>query len=177
MYAIRRTVLLAAVLVACSRAPGVEVQPADAVARIRAATRPFQSIDSAAARGYARNVRDCLVHEHHGAMGFHHVNRGYSDARFELERPEILLYERTDAGTYQLNGVEYIIPFSAWPRDSVAPVALGQRMRRDDNLRIWFLHVWAWKDNPDGVFADYHPGVRCPPDARKVFMTFERPGS
>ncbi len=176
MYAMRNLLLLAALAAtACGRSAPQRIEPADAIARLRAATGPFQSIDSAAARGYARTVRDCLVHEHHGAMGFHHMNRAYADARFELERPEILLYERVADGQYRLNGVEYVIPYASWPRDSTAPVALGQAMRREDNLRIWYLHVWAWKDNPEGVFADYHPAVSGPSDARKVFMTFVRP--
>ena len=166
-----RTLLICVLAAAACSAPrSSRIVPSDAIEQLRAATRPFHSIDSAAAAGYAREVRDCLVHEHHGAMGYHHVNRRFTDARFELARPEILLYERTADG-YRLNGVEYIIPYAAWPRDSVAPVAMGQAMRREDNLKIWFLHVWAWKENPDGVFADYHPDVSCPPEARRVFMT------
>ena len=166
-----RTLLICALAAAACAAPhSSRIMPSHAIEQLRAATRPYHSIDSAAAAGYAREVRDCLVHEHHGAMGYHHVNRRFTDARFELARPEILLYERTADG-YRLNGVEYIIPYAAWPRDSVAPVAMGQRMRREDNLKIWFLHVWAWKENPNGVFADYHPDVSCPPEARRVFMT------
>ena len=23
------------------------------------------------------------------------------------------------------------------------------------------LHVWAWKDNPDGMFVDWNPRVSC----------------
>ena len=171
----RPFLLLALLVVACSRQPSPRIEPADAIEQLRAATAPYRSLDSAVAAGYNGSVRDCLVHEHHGAMGFHHVNRRNSDAKFELAKPEILLYERTADGAYRLNGVEYIIPYAAWPRDSVAPVAMGQTMRREDNLKFWYLHVWAWKENPDGVFADYHPDVACPADARKVFMTYERP--
>lgn len=143
--------------------------------RLRAATRAFHTLDSAVAAGYAPDVPDCLVHEHHGAMGYHHVNRGYMDARAEIERPEILLYERLADGTYRLNGVEYIIPYRAWPRDSVAPTIHGQRMKREDNLNFWYLHVWAWTANPDGLFADFHPGVACPAGTGKVFKPYTAP--
>jgi len=146
----------------------------DGIARLQSATRAFQSLDSAVAAGYAANVRDCLVHEHHGAMGYHHVNRSYVDAKAEVERPEILLYERAADGKARLNGVEYIVPYAAWSRDSAPPVLMGQKLKREDNLNIWYLHVWAWNENPDGVFADYHPRVTCPDNARRVFMTFER---
>ena len=147
----------------------------DGIARLRAATGRFHSIDSAVAVGYAASVRDCLVHEHHGAMGYHHVNRAYVDGKAEVERPEILLYDRATDGTARLNGVEFIVPYGAWPRDSAPPVLMGQALRREDNLNIWYLHVWAWNENPDGVFADYHPRVTCPDTARRVFMTFVRP--
>jgi hypothetical protein len=144
---------------------------------LRAATRPFQNLDSAVAAGYARDVADCLVHEHHGAMGYHHANRSLADARVETARPEILLYERTPDGAYRLNGVEYIVPYRAWPRDSVPPIALGQAMKHEDNLQIWYLHTWAWTTNADGVFADFNPSVQCPASASKVFKPFAKPGA
>src|SRR5207237_10734483 len=109
----------------------------------RAATRPDRTLDSAVAAGYTRDVGDCLVHEHHGAMGYHHVNRGYVDAKTDVERPEILLYERLPDGSYRLNGVEFIVPYRVWPRDSVAPVLLNQTLHHEDNLQLWYLHVWA----------------------------------
>jgi hypothetical protein len=140
------------------------------IAQLRASTAAFHDIDSAVAAGYARTVRDCLVHEHHGAMGYHHANRGLADATLEVERPEILLYEKRPGGGYVLNGVEYIVPYRAWSRDSVPPVMMGQKLKREDNLQIWYLHVWAWSQNPEGLFADFHPDVTCPDDARKVFI-------
>jgi hypothetical protein len=145
------------------------------VERIRAATAPFQSLDSAVAAGYPREVRDCLVHERHGAMGYHHVNRGYVDAKLDLERPEILLYEKRPDGTYRLNGVEFIVPYRAWPRDSVAPVFLGRRLNREDNLEIWYLHVWAWTRNADGLFANFNPGVACTEGTAKVYKPYAAP--
>ncbi len=139
------------------------------LARLRAATQPFRQLDAAVAAGYARTVADCLVHEHHGAMGYHHLNPRYVDAAVELDQPEILLYERMPDGAYRLNGVEFIVPYRAWPRDSVAPVLMGQRLKHEDNLKIWYLHVWAWSENRDGVFADFNPAVQCDAASRKVF--------
>jgi hypothetical protein len=136
---------------------------------LRNATSPFRQLDAAVAAGYAPNVKDCLVHEHHGAMGFHHVNAGYVDAKLEVDKPEILLYERKANGEYKLNGAEFIVPYRAWPRDSVAPLLLGQQLKHEDNLKIWYLHVWAWSDNADGVFADFNPSVQCAADTRKIF--------
>ena len=121
------------------------------------------------AAGYAAEVKDCIVHEHHGAMGYHHINRAYIERDVSVERPQFLLYERLPGGEYRLNGVEFIIPFRLWPRDSIAPVFMGQRMKPEDSFKYWYLHVWAWHANPEGLFADSHPAVQCAEDARKVY--------
>jgi hypothetical protein len=160
---------------ASSQATAFDAQVAEAVDRLRAATRPFRTLDSAVAVGYARDVADCLVHVHHGAMGYHHVNRSYADATVDIERPEILLYERLPDGQYRLNGVEFVVLYRAWPADSVAPAILGQRLKHEDNLKIWYLHVWAWTPNADGLFADFNPVVGCPAESRKVFTPFSHP--
>ena len=145
------------------------------LAELRSATAPFKQLDAAVAAGFAREVPDCLVHEHHGAMGYHHVNRGYLSADLSVVRPQILLYQRLADGSYRLNGVEFIVPYRLWPRDSVAPVLLGQQLKHEDNLKLWYLHVWAWLPNADGVFADFNPAVTCPDSARKVFTPFSLP--
>lgn len=116
--------------------PVHDPQVTEGLNRLRAATRPFQNLDAAVAAGYPRDVADCLVHEHHGAMGFHHVNRSYLDTRRDIKRPQILLYERLPDGKYRLNAVEFIIPYRLWPRDSVAPSIMGQRLHHEDNLKI-----------------------------------------
>jgi hypothetical protein len=137
--------------------------------RLRAATQPFHNLDSAVAVGYPREVADCLVHEQHGAMGYHHVNRSYLDTKRDVTRPQILLYEKLPSGEYRLNAVEFIIPYRLWSRDSVAPVMLGQQMHHEDNLKIWYLHVWAWRSNPDGLFANFNSVVNCPDSSRKIY--------
>ncbi|HTL05260.1 MAG TPA: hypothetical protein VL241_05895 [Gemmatimonadales bacterium] len=151
--------------------------PAEApgLGELRDATRPFQQLDAAVAAGYAREVPDCLVHEHHGAMGYHHVNRGYLSTDLSVRRPQILLYERMPDGAYRLNAVEFIVPYRLWPRDSIAPVLMGRQLQHEDNLKLWYLHVWAWRSNPDGLFANFHPDVQCPEAQRKVFMPYAIP--
>ena len=151
-------------------------QVSDGIERLRSATRKFQALDSAVAAGYPRDVAACLVHEHHGAMGYHHSNPALADAKVDVERPEILLYERMPNGEYRLNGVEFIVPYRAWPRDSVPPTVMGQQLKHEDNLKIWYLHVWAWTANADGIFADFNPVVSCPDSARKVFTPYAIPG-
>ena len=130
------------------------------VERARAATAPFRSIDKAVAAGYPREVSPCVDNPPHGAMGFHHQKDALLDDRLDVERPEILVYERLPDGEYRLNGVEYIVPLSAWSRDE-PPMVMGQKLKKAPALGIWYLHVWIWQKNPSGLFADWNPAVRC----------------
>ena len=129
--------------------------------RLRRATERFRSIDDAVAAGYPSSVPKCIAHAEHGAMGFHHTNRAMLDGKLEVQRPEILIYERMADGSYVLNGVEYIVPYSVLPRDATPPVILGQTLKRSDSLELWYLHVWIFKENTNGLFADWHPDVEC----------------
>jgi hypothetical protein len=165
--------LLVVVVAGCVRAAhvGMEAAPAEpgaygvevqqAYARVRAATAPYRTIDSAVAMGYPATVAACLADSVHGAMGYHHVNRGYVDNKLEVERPEILLYERLDDGTYALNAVEYIVPYRVWPADSTPPVIMGRPLAKSEELKLWFMHMWIWRRNAAGLFADWNPAVKC----------------
>lgn len=130
------------------------------VARIRAATAPFRSADEARAAGYVR-ITDCVENPPHGAMGYHFQNEALLDDRIDLERPEILVYERLPDGEFRLTGVEYVVPFSAWPADRDPPMVMGQALKPAPGLAIWYLHVWVWQENPSGIFADWNPLVAC----------------
>lgn len=127
--------------------------------RIRGATARFKSLDSAVAAGYPRNVSHCMARPE-GGMGYHVSNSGLMDATIELERPEILTYARTATGEFELTGVEYVIPLDQW-KGSDPPQVMGQAMKKAPSLGIWYLHVWAWRANPKGLFADWNPSVEC----------------
>ena len=135
---------------------------ADGLRQLRAATSAYKQLDAAVAAGYPRTVAGCVVDPHHGAMGYHHVNRAYVDGTLDIAKPQILLYERMPDSSYKLNGVEFIVPYRFWSRDSVAPVLMGQKLHHENNLKYWYLHVWAWTNNTDGVFANMNPDVHCP---------------
>lgn len=134
-------------------------------AAVRAATAPLKNLDSAVARGYARDVAQCFsdsIFSTGGAMGYHHLNRGYLDGTVEIEKPEILMYERLRDGSYALTGVEYIVPYRFWARDSVPPTLMGRPMLREDERNYWYSHMWIWKPSAAGLFADWNPAVKCP---------------
>ena len=175
----RRTITCVLILgMACTHAPasttdlrhppsarGFDAVVQVGLTRVRETTRQYVSLDSAVAAGYAREVTQCYVDPHHGAMGYHHINRALVDAEVQVDRPEILLYERHRDGQYTLNGVEFIVPYQRWPRDSVPPTVMGQNLKQSDPLKIWYLHMWAWRENSAGLFADWNPAVQCLADS------------
>lgn len=129
------------------------------VARSRAATERFKSSEAATAAGYAR-VTDCVEHQPDGAMGYHFQNNSLLDTTLDVERPEVLVYERKADGSFKLNGVEYLVPIKAWTAPE-PPRIMGQALKRADSLGIWYLHVWTWEPSPSGLFADWNPRVKC----------------
>jgi hypothetical protein len=40
-------------------------------------------------------------------------------------------------------------------------VLFGHAFKQNDAFQLWGLHVWLWKDNPNGIFADWNPVVTC----------------
>ncbi|HEX7121536.1 MAG TPA: hypothetical protein VF178_04130 [Gemmatimonadaceae bacterium] len=152
-----RTVQRGDMLKATEQDPAVQRD----VQRVREATAAFKSLDSAVAAGYRRDVANCVENQPHGAMGYHHQKDALLDDHLEVEAPEMLVYERLPSGEYRLNGVEYIVPFSARPATATPPVIMGQQLKPAPSLNLWYLHVWIWNENPSGLFADWHPGVHC----------------
>jgi hypothetical protein len=129
------------------------------VTRLRAATAPFRSIDAAVAAGYPAET-NCVSHPAHGAMGYHSNNMALRDAILDVEKPEVLVYEKRPDGSFRLNGVEFVVPLSAWTK-SEPPTIMGQPLKRADSLGFWYLHVWSETINPSGLFADWNPNVKC----------------
>ena len=111
----------------------------------------------------------CVSGPEEGAMGVHFVNFGLVDGKPEVNAPEALIYEVKN-GQARLVGVEYIVPVAAWnpaPGESPVPVLEGQVFQFNDSPNrfglpaFYELHVWAWRDNPNGAFADWNTGVSC----------------
>ena len=89
------------------------------VARLRAATERLRVSDRRVAAGYAPET-NCVQHQPHGAMGIHFNNMALRDATLDVEKPEVLVYEKGPDGTLHLNGVEFLVPFTAWTKDEAA---------------------------------------------------------
>ena len=85
----------------------------------------------------------------------------FIDGTVQVDQPELLLYEPQADGSKQLVAVEYIIPYTAHARSDTPPVLFGQQFKQNDTFQLWGLHVWAWKTNPSGLYADWNPQVNC----------------
>jgi hypothetical protein len=129
------------------------------VEQVRKATASFRSVDRAQAAGYTQET-ECVERPPEGGMGFHFTKAELRDGLVELEKPEVLVYEKRANGTFKLNGVEYIVPIDSW-KNTEPPTVMGQAMKRFDKGGFWYLHVWIWKHSPSGLFADWNPRVKC----------------
>ncbi len=72
------------------------------------------------------------------------------------------------SGRMQLVGVEYVVIAEAWDAaNKMPPMLKGQLFtyntapNRYGIPAHYALHVWAWRPNPNGAFADWNPRVSC----------------
>ena len=136
-------------------------------AAVRRATELFRDVNAALAAGYVRNG-GCVSGPEEGAMGVHYANFALFDAIVDVEAPEVLVYEPRN-GRLHLVAAEYVTPAAAWdpPNRPATPQLMGHLMHfapgpnRYGPDAFYELHVWAWKDNPRGTFADWNPTVSC----------------
>jgi hypothetical protein len=141
--------------------------PAKLVQLVRDATKQFVDVNMATAAGY-QPFLGCVSGPDHGAMGNHYVNGALvGDGELDASRPEVLIYEPSGDGL-KLVGVEFVVIADAWlAHHDTPPVLEGQTFQFVSSpnrygLPAHFeLHVWAWRDNPNGAFVDWNNKVTC----------------
>jgi hypothetical protein len=133
------------------------------LAALKSSTSRYHDFAAAQADGYTVQVTGCMQDAASGGMGYHYAKGDLIDGQVIEARPEVLLYEPQGQGKPRLVGVEFIIPFDAWT-GADAPVLYGQSFARNLTFKVWALHVWVWRNNPTGVFADWNPAVSCDRD-------------
>ncbi len=98
-----------------------------------------------------------------GGMGVHFINPAITT--IDPMTPNVLMYDVTDSGAYELAGVEWVVP-----ADTVeeAPVLFGQTFdgpmpgHEEGMPEHYELHVWLYKENPEGMFAGFNPALSAP---------------
>lgn len=132
------------------------------VAKLRRATAPYHRVERAEADGWqVRFPEPCLTHAELGGMGQHLLNPDLLDAEVEVTEPEFMVYEPDATGGLRLVAVEYVVPFDVHPADAAPPTLFGHEFHANTTFGVWAFHVWAWRHNPSGFFADWNPEVSC----------------
>jgi hypothetical protein len=156
-------------------------QSAKLVQIVQGATAKYLNVNNATAAGYGP-VLGCVSGSDHGAMGVHYVNGNLltgqtllGNGQLDPTRPQALIYEPQPNGEMKFVGVEFIILASALPAGA-APEVEGHLMLYIDGPTaarpdatpnryglpaLFELHVWAWRDNPQGSFVDWNNHVSC----------------
>ncbi|MBA3633785.1 MAG: hypothetical protein H0W58_13410 [Acidobacteria bacterium] len=130
-----------------------------ALASARAATAKYHNISEALADGFVQ-VSPCVAVPGLGAMGFHYANFARAgNPNLDPAEPETLLYIPDEDGDLWLVGLEYA---RFGPPTLPVPTLFGQEFHYDSRLGAYTLHVWAWRNNPSGMFAAFNPKLRCP---------------
>ncbi|MGC1294978.1 MAG: hypothetical protein WA869_08045 [Alloacidobacterium sp.] len=135
---------------------------------VRESTERYKDVSAAEADGYALQF-GCVSGPDSGAMGLHFVNGALVNAGvIDATRPQIVIYEPTSNGGLKLIGADYLVLADAWDKKNQGPPELmGQLFHyfeapnRFGLPAFYTLHVWAWKDNPNGAFVNWHPNVSC----------------
>jgi hypothetical protein len=167
-------ILAVLLVVACGQEPGTDEAPSDSAAAPAAPARPeeaelnalrekfspLQDFARAAEAGYSEAITSCWYHRVEGGQGVHYARTELIDGVITVMDPEIVMYEPQQGGGMQLLAIEYIVPFEQWTSQS-PPMVLGQQMHRNEPLSLWVHHVWLFRDNPSGLYADWNPTVSC----------------
>jgi len=145
-----------------------EAEPGTLIEVIRQSTERFKNVNVALAEGYALQF-GCVTGPDSGAMGLHYVNMNLvASGTLDPTRPQIVIYEPVEGGGLKLIGADFLVIADDWnKRNQGPPQMMGQWFHLFDAPNrfglpaFYTLHVWAWKDNPNGAFVNWHPDVSC----------------
>ena len=135
---------------------------------VREVTERYRDVNVALAEGFIPQF-GCVSGSHEGAMGVHLVNfPNVLDGELDANRPELLVYEPMPNGGLRLVAADYLVLTEMWHAKNPAPPELvGQLFHLFESPNrfglpaFYTLHVWAWKENPQGTFANWNPNVSC----------------
>jgi len=155
------------------------------LAAVRKATARYQDVRVAIAYGYV-SEQHCIAMPGTGAMGVHFVHPERmglvmkdgridgTDTEIDPTQPELLIYEPQKDGGLTLVAVEYYTSQEAWgpaPPPTFYGVPFND-MKDDPSTPDvdeghgftphYDLHVWLYRENPRGMFAQWNPAVSCP---------------
>ncbi|WP_343896289.1 hypothetical protein [Craurococcus roseus] len=136
------------------------------LAEVREALRKYEDPVAAVRDGYLSTL-GCVEYPE-GGMGVHFLNPALIGPTPDPFRPQILVYEPAGDGRLRLIAAEWFVPLatgvsgrpSAFGRPFDGPME-GHEPLMPRALHHYDLHVWLFKDNPDGLFHWTNPTVGC----------------
>ena len=147
--------------------PNDKSVPPKLVQDVREATQQFANVNNATAAGYGPFL-GCVSGPDHGAMGIHYVNGALLNGTVDVQHPQALIYEPSSDGKLTLVGVEYIADAATWLSSHTGPPVLDGQVfnfvnspNRFNIPSFFELHVWAFRNNPQGSFVDWNNHVSC----------------
>lgn len=138
------------------------------LARVKAATAKYHNADVAFDDGFVLDLH-CAEHPTLGGMGFHALYGPRIDGVVNPLEPEVLVFEPMKNGKLRLVAVEYIVVAEPWDAVNDGPPMFGNVAFNDHRapgsagppFPHYQLHVWVWKNNPNGMYFPFNPNVNC----------------
>lgn len=104
-----------------------------------------------------------------GGMGVHFLNLQLIGPTLAPDKPQVLIYEPV-GNALRLVAAEWFVPVPVagaqqpriFGRELEGPM-VGHKPIMPEGLHHFDLHVWLWKDNPNGIFHPTNSTVKCPP--------------
>jgi hypothetical protein len=180
-------ILLPALLIAASCA-GEPPRGEPSLAEIRAAVERYRDVEAAIGEGYVRDPLDTCETAAHlgepaeaGVMGIHYLRPDLLEiaedetrldvrgAHTDFLHPAVLLYEPQEDGSLELLGVENLVSAAAWaaaghrqpPSLHGVPFHHTPADPRRSIEAHYDRHIWLFRENPSGAFAQYNPDATC----------------
>jgi hypothetical protein len=114
-------------------------------------------------------------HDHLGITGPPNPRVSGTSTYTDFRQPAILIYEPQADGSNTLVAVENLVFKKAWEAagHTAPPTFPGQSFNNmEDNPATevdeahgfephYDLHVWLYRENPKGMFAQFNPKVKC----------------
>jgi len=135
--------------------------PEEQVENHESALERFTDVSAALTEGY--RTTGTYVRTDEGVLGEPFVNVEIDE--LDPERPQAVLYTLTEDGNYEAVGLKWFV--SAEDRDS-PPSLFGTEFSGPHGSEAalipehYALHVWLYRENPEGLFARYNPAVDPP---------------
>jgi hypothetical protein len=141
--------------------PATSLQNDIAITTLKRVTDRYHDLSVAQNEGFV------LLHPCETRLGDEQVGTVYYnptrllDGVISPERPDALIYEPgINGGKPTLVAVEFAVPFALWTQQT-PPTFRGATFQREDEFGVYGLHIWVWRENPNGLFAESNPRVSC----------------